>query len=253
MDSAGSKRFYTFTFGATSLLQVDSYLLNLTPEATTLPRGLAFDGTYFWLADQSTDLIYQFLPDGTSLGAIDAYDGFSSSSLSPTGLAFIDGDLWVADRDATTNMLYNLSSFHTQKAEFFYANRGNEYFRTQDGDPMGILFEGSSFWMVDGVTNTIYTLDPSGSVLGSCVTPGSDAWGIASDGTNLFVTDAQTDLIYTLDPADCSVLSSFSAPGPLSRGLVFDGVNLWVADSQNDMIYKLDPSLGTVLGSFSAP
>jgi sugar lactone lactonase YvrE len=158
-----SKRLYRFQFGTSALIPDASFPLTLKPEALVNPRGLAFDGTYLWLADQATGLIHKISPtDGSSLGAIDAYDGFSgSTNVGPTGVAFIDGDMWVADRDPTTKMLYNLSSFMRKKTQFFYANKGNEYFHTPETKPTGLTFDGTDFWLADDSVNTLYRLDRS--------------------------------------------------------------------------------------------
>ena len=60
-------------------------------EATDYPTGLAWDGTFIWLADRDSEWLYAVDP---STGA--HADSVLCPSFSPTGLAFGDGFLWVS-------------------------------------------------------------------------------------------------------------------------------------------------------------
>jgi len=64
-------------------------------------RGLAWDGSYLWLADSRTDSIYRINPDdGSILSSIyfDIYEDYG-------GLAWDeDTSLWLANKDSIFNL-----------------------------------------------------------------------------------------------------------------------------------------------------
>ena len=249
---------YKFTFGDTTLNQISSTtlgsFLTLTPN-DIIPRGLAFDGTDIWLADSNNNLLYQISPTNTEmLGAFDAYDGWDGyTDADPTGITFINGDIWIADPDATVDKLYNLSSYHRDMDAFEYFNKGNTSFETPYDDPKGLAYDGTYFWLIDDYTNKIFKMTTSGTVVSSYFTPSKRPNGIAYYDGTLYLSDWGEDLIYLLDPSDCSVSSSYSSPGSSSRGLAHDGTYLWNADSSSDIIYKLNPATGSIISTTTSP
>ena len=69
----------------------------------TAPQGLAWDGTNLWLADKTTDLIYELTTTGTVLST------FAAPCGNPTGLTFDGTNFWVAcDGTGPNNIIYQL-------------------------------------------------------------------------------------------------------------------------------------------------
>lgn len=257
VDSS-NRDLYKFSVGDTTLTQISSTsltsILTLTT-TTTLPRGLAFDGTYLWYADPNNNLIYEISPTSSQmLGAFDPYDGWDGyADTDPTGITFINGDLWVADADATAKKLYNLSSYHRDKDSYAYFNKGNTAFETPYDEPKGMAFDGTNLWLVDDYSNTLYKMSTSGVVLYTTSTPATRPNGLAYYDGTLYLSDSHEDKIYLINAVTGAVTGSYSSPSTLPKGLAHDGTYLWHADSDTDLIYKLNPADGSVSATFTSP
>lgn len=254
VDSVSDK-LYKFTISGANLVQSTAWDLTLTPRAVDLPRGLAFDGTSVYLADAGTNLIYQLSTvDASVVNAFDTHDGFGAADMDPTGITFIDGDLWVTDDEPGIKKLFNNTSYYRDTDAFEYFSRGNTSLETPSFDPKGLVYDGTYFWSVDDYANRLYKLNATtGAVVSSCQTPWSRPAGLAYNAGVLYLSDHSSDLIYLINPDTCAVSSSYATPGTNGRGLAHDGTNLWAADTSSDLVYKMNPSTGVVASSFAAP
>lgn len=64
--------------------------------------------------------------------------------------------------------------------------------------PLGLAWDGTSLFSVDGETNNIFQLDTSGNVLQEWSTPLADPFGITFDGEYFWVLDNATNRIHQL-------------------------------------------------------
>jgi len=199
----------------------------------SIPRDLAFDGTYLWNADSSADKIYKLDTSGNII------DSFDSPGSGPSGLTFDGTYLWNAD--STTDRIYKLDI------------SGNiiESFDSPGTYPEGLAFDGTYLWNADADADKIYKLDISGNIIGSFDSPGSIPRGLTFDGTYLWNADSITDRIYKLDISG-NIIDSSASPGPYPMGLAFDGTYLWNADYSSNKIYKLDTS-GSAVDYLDSP
>jgi Zinc carboxypeptidase len=248
-------KLHKFTISGANLVQSAAWDLTLTPRPIDLPRGLAFDGTYVNLADANTNLIYKLsTADGSVVDAVDPYDNWGASDMDPTGITFIDGDMWLTDEETGIKKLFNNTSYYRDLDSFEYFSKGNTSFETPSYNPKGLVYDGTFFWVVDDYNNRLYKINAStGVTVSSCQTPWSRPNGLAYNGGSLYISDNNSDLIYVVNPATCAVTSSYAAPSTGSRGLVHDGTNLWATDSDSDLVYKIDPATGVVASSFATP
>lgn len=127
--------------------------------------------------------------------------------------------------------------------------------------PVGIVYDGTSLWLVDGASGSrqVVQLHPeTGEILGAFPWVGTGPTGIAWDGSTLWVVDAGRDSFYTMDRSTGERTTRFRVPwsqglNPNPTGLVYDGSSLWAVDSQSDRAYKIAPATGDSTFSFPVP
>ncbi len=115
------------------------------------------------------------------------------------------------------------------------------------GNPLGMVFDGSSMWVVNFGTNSVSKIRTSdGAVLG--VFPVGKFPGYAAfDGANVWVTNIVDNTLSKLRARDGAHLGTF-ATGTDPWGIVFDGTSIWVGNILDSTITKFRPSDGAVLG-----
>lgn len=200
-------------------------LLSLT-SPTPDPRGLAWDGTNFWLADAEEAKIYKLDPQSGEI-----IDSFDAPGEFPVGLAWGTGVLWVAElRNAR---IYRLDP---QNGQVLAGMDAPESF-----DLTGLAWDGAHLWLGDAENALIHKIDPqTGQVIDSLEAPGDFPEGLAWDGTNLWNVDADEGL-FKINPSDGEILEHIEfSPTPEPRGLAWDGTNLWLVDAEDGKILKLE-------------
>jgi len=192
-------------------------------------KGLTFDGTYLWHADNKNDKIYKLDTSGNII------DSFDSPGGDPYGLAYDGTHLWNVD--AGDDKIYKLDT------------SGNiiDSFDSPKDYPFGLTYDGAYLWHADYGTEKIYKLDTSGNIIDSFDSPDESPYGLAYDGTHLWNADTKNDKIYKLDTSG-DILTSFNSPGSSPEGLTYDGTYLWNADAGDDKIYKFAPPEPLMLG-----
>lgn len=190
-------------------------------------RGLTWDGTALWLADQVATSIHRVDPaDGTVL------DTLSVAPDEPFGLAWDGAALWYVDNDG------NIRRIDPSTGTIL------ESFPTPGGFPRGLTWDGQFLWHSDSGTNLIYRLDPSsGNVLQSFAGPTTTPAGLAWDGAALWVAGRAPNptVLYRVNPSNGALMSSFLAPGAGPWGLAWDGITLWNADTDSELIFRISP------------
>jgi hypothetical protein len=144
------------------------------------PRGIAFDGTNIWVANEGSTTISKLrASDGALIGTYE-------DSPNPVGIAFDGANIWV------THPGYNSISK-------LRASDGSLIGTYQVGsNPESIAFDGANIWVVNQGNNTVSKLKASdGTLLGS-YNVGTNPLGIAFDGTNIWVTNHQSNSVSKL-------------------------------------------------------
>jgi len=233
------------------------------------PAGLTYDGSFLWLSDWQTGLIYRIRPfDGfvvasfeapgaplapLGIGAAPARSspaGIVPAPLlaSPGGLAWGDGALWVAC--LSDGKIYKVNP-HTAPSDpnHILAELENGAF-----DPFALAYGGGYLWVSDLGTGLIHQVNPyTGVVVASIDAPGvaphsvntSNPMGIvlvapmglAWDDGLLWVATGST--LYKLDPYSGAVVTSIVSPGTAPFGLTTDGRYLWNADQNGSLKGRL--------------
>lgn len=140
------------------------------------PRGLAYDGEYFWVNDFSLLKIFKFkLEDGY----ITIYDSFDIPEKEKGGTMGMttDGDnLYLKSRDGSK--LYKLDKSGNLVGEIYLQN--NIRF---DSD---IVWTGNYFWASGGCEKGIGKFTIEGNLVGEIYPPAKDTWALAWDGNYLW-------------------------------------------------------------------
>jgi len=231
------------------------------------PAGLTYDGSFLWLSDWKTGLIYRIRPvdgfvvasfeaPGSPVAPLSADAGSSPAGIvpapanpaSPGGLAWGDGALWIAC--LSDGKIYKVNPhMPTSDPQHILAELENGAF-----DPFALAFGGGYLWVSDLGTGLIHKVDPqTGVVVSSIDAPGVaphsesmmgpqgillvSPMGLAWDNGSLWVATGST--LNKLDPNTGDVIVSIAAPGASPFGLTFDGRYLWNADQNGSLVGRL--------------
>jgi len=202
------------------------------------PTGVAFDGSYVWIADDGTDRIYKVNP---STGSI--VSQFPAPGRSPEGLAWDGTYLWVCDWG--TDKIYKVNPTTGDIVYQIPAPYG--YCRD-------IAWDGAYLWVVDSVTDIVCKLNPiTGAVVKSFASPCPKPRGLAWDGSYLWVSDDDTGYIIRLSTNGVAY-GWMRGKGNRPYGLAWQPPKyLWVADYGLDQLYRLNTHSGRVVSSCIPP
>ncbi len=155
--------------------------------------GLTYDGQYLWTTDHpgspSTPAVAMQLDwRGDLLAQFDLPAHYMS------GIAYDNGDFWVARYYPDPSRLYKVDTSGTTLDEF----------TAPDNQPWDLCIENGHLWMADYWGDTPYKIDPaSGTVLESHPSEGVDPAGIVWDGEFLWYCDNgpdyNQDYLYKVD------------------------------------------------------
>jgi hypothetical protein len=136
--------------------------LTVADIALDLVRGVAFDGSYFYL-DEWNLRRYHF--DGT-------FHSSASFDENVMGSAWDGHYLWIMDGDGQVSC-FDISGWPT-----VVAVPGND-FAAPSSRCRGLWFDGEHFWTaenIDGSLGWIYTIDHTGSIVSQWLEPAFDGW-----------------------------------------------------------------------------
>ncbi len=208
---------------ATTIMAVPGDVEYKLPTPGPCPTGLAFDGTYLWVADRKTDTLYAIDPVTGEINKVIPSPGYW-----PMGLAFDGKYLWNVDLD--DRLVYKIEPNSGTIEDVIYCPCVY---------PQGLTYDGTYLWVSDSKTDMIYKLDTrDGTVLTSFVAPASASTGLTFDGKYLWVSDHGRDEIYMVTK-DGEVLLIIASPFHYPYGMAFDGEHLWSVDYAADTIYRI--------------
>lgn len=192
---------------------------------STDPKGLAYDGTYFWLVDNFTNKLYKL---NASTGA--TISTCNTPGPEPNGLAYNSGSLFVGD--SYNDTIYNVDP----------ATCGTIASFTSPGNtPKGLVHDGTFLWNADSNTDTIYKLNPTtGAIISSFTSPGDTPRGLAMHNQKLWVADETNDKYYEMDTDTGNILHTRTVVELSAEGIAFLGNELWSVDDVTDRIYNVD-------------
>jgi hypothetical protein len=191
-------------------------------------RGLTFDGTYLWMAEDDTKLIYKIDPAIGEVIASIPTPGVSNTQ----GLAWDGTHLWHGEYNG---MIYQIDP---SSGAVLYS------FMSPSSRPCGLTWDGTYLWTSSYSDNMIYQFTTTGTVVNSFSPPAGNTWGLAWDGASLWNCNYNAQPVYELNPSSGGVISSFASPaGSWLLGLTFDGSYLWAVDKNANLIYQFNAGL----------
>jgi hypothetical protein len=154
--------------------------------------GLTYDGQYLWTTDH---------PGSSSTPAVAMKLDWSGNVLAQfnlpahymSGIAYDDGDFWVARYYPDPSHLYKVDA----------GGRPLDDFAAPDNQPWDLCIENGHLWMADYWGDTLYQIDAAtGNLLDSHPSEGVDPAGIVWDGAFLWYCDngeGGVDFLYKVD------------------------------------------------------
>ncbi|MFW3147034.1 MAG: right-handed parallel beta-helix repeat-containing protein [Thermoplasmatota archaeon] len=139
------------------------------------PRGLAYDGEYFYVNDFSLLKIYKFVLNGTNIEILNSFDIPEKELGGTSGLTYDGEHLRLRSRDGTK--LYKLTMDGVKVGETTFEN---------GADVGTIVWTGEHFWTAWGGPRGLGKWDADGNLEGSIFPVADGTWAIAWDGEYLW-------------------------------------------------------------------
>lgn len=192
------------------------------------PRGLAWDGSYLWMAEDDTKSLYRIdTLDGSVVDTINT-PGNSNTQ----GLTWDGSHLWHAEYDGRVYKIDPVAKIVVLS------------FNTPTSRPTGLAWDGTYLWTASYQDDKIYQFSAvDGSLINEFASPTTNPWGLTWSDSTLWNVQNQGGDIFELDPTSGAVKNSY--PGTAGHnllGLTTDGHNLWVVDNTADSLYKVNIS-----------
>ena len=92
--------------------------------------------------------------------------------------------------------------------------------------PARVVFDGSSVWIANNVSNSVTKLRASDGVAQGTFPVGAGPIQMAFDGSNIWVSNLDGNTVTKLRASDGVTLGTFNVSSP--HGIAFDGANIWV-------------------------
>ena len=204
---------------------------------TTNARGITWNGSHFFVLNQSANKVYKYTAAGVYTGTEYA---LSIGSL-PTGITWDGTYFWVVTTGNNKVFKYN-ASFVYQSIEFNIATRTT--------DPAGITHDGTHLWVIGSNAN-LSKWTTSGTDTGvnfDVSTHANGATSVAWDGIYLWIIGYVLDTAFQYTTAGVYTGTSINAASQETnpRGLTFAGSDLWVSGLTADSAFKYAPQIGIV-------
>lgn len=201
------------------------------PLQSHAPTGLAFDGTYFWVADRLSDSLYAVHPTTGEFVKKMPSPGYITR-----GLAWDGKHLWCVDQEE--KRIYKLD-IKTQTTI--------HSIESPTASIQGLAWDGSDLWLSDDREDVICKISTvDGTTIERFPAPCGKSTGLTWLNGYLWCADRQENRIYMIDPEhNGEVVLSIDTPGEYCRGLATDGTTLWCVDYQDDKLVQLTLDDGT--------
>jgi hypothetical protein len=163
------------------------------------PRGLTYDGEYFWVNDFSLLRIFKFTLRGNFIEILDSFDIPDRDKGGTSGLT-TDGDfLFLCSRGGAK--LYKLDK---------NGNLVDEIYFESGGIGGAIVWTGDYFWTGSGCGKGICKFTEEGKLVGEIYPAAKDTWAIAWDGNYLWTIQRTCEMwddpkIYQIEILDDSL------------------------------------------------
>ncbi len=160
----------------------------------------------------------------------------------PTGLAFGEDTLWVANFDDKTVQAIDASSLTAAPAKGGVLS-----------NPTGIAVGGGSVWVTNGLNGQVVRIDPREANSVVPIDVASGVQGVAFGLDHVWIASPNDGVLYRLDPQTNDVTGLQLTEAAAGETVAADPVDVavgedavWVADRQGARVFEIDPTDFTV-------
>ena len=120
--------------------------------------------------------------------------------------------------------------------------------------PLGLAWDGSTLWNVDGFSDTLYSLNrQSGAQVRSLSSVLKVTSGIAYDGHDLWTCSEAVVDVYKINLLTGEVQKRLNLQRGSFTAIEYGLDNIWIADALSNKILQVDPDTAEILTSFPNP
>ena len=120
--------------------------------------------------------------------------------------------------------------------------------------PLGLAWDGSTLWNIDGYNNTLYSLNRlSGAQVRALTSPLPGTTGIAYDGQDLWVCSDSAVDVYKINLLNGEIQKRLSLQRGSFTSLTYGLDSLWIADFQSNKILRVKPETAEIISAFPNP
>jgi len=246
---------YFSPFALIICLSVNAAIIDLIIDVSANiedPEGMAWDGTYLWVVDDtSTEMAYQIDPN---TGEVISYFSINPAGVDNPDTESITWDgshLWIAD---STGIIGQYTTNGTLVSTITAVLTG-----VVDYDIEGLTWDGANLWLAEQNTGQIFKIDNTGAVISSYSSGLVDLISINYFGGFLWLGDTNTDDIFKIDPTTFATLdTAFDIDTILTvsgvdneyddpYGLTWTGANeLWYSDESDEVLVRINMGLNEI-------
>lgn len=209
------------------------------PSPGPSPQGLAWDGDFLWVSDDSMRMIYKLHPvDGSIISS------FNSPGSCPRGLTWDGNYLWCSDNDSVKIFKIDIIAGAVISSIPATANNPPQiHGLTWDGQYLYYCFEA-------GWSSQIMKIDIADTITTFFTYTTGFPKGLAFDGKSIWnCSDAKGSRIGWIDQYDYINglwLNAFDTPGFYPTGLTFDGNYFWIVDNSIDSLFQIEMKVTSI-------
>jgi hypothetical protein len=120
--------------------------------------------------------------------------------------------------------------------------------------PLGLAWDGSTIWNVDGFNETLYSLNRlNGAQVRSLTSVLQVTSGIACDGYDLWVCSEALVEIYKINLLTGDIQKRLNLQRGSFTAIEYGNDGLWIADAQSNKVLRVDPDTAEIISSFMNP
>lgn len=120
--------------------------------------------------------------------------------------------------------------------------------------PLGLTWDGSTLWNIDGYNDTLYSLNRlSGAQVRALTSPLRETTGVAYDGQDIWVCSESFVDVYRINLLNGEIQKRLNLQRGSFTAVEYGLDSLWLADSQSNKILRLDPETAEIISSFPNP
>jgi len=221
-----------------SQITLESHVIASFPTPGSSPQGLAWDGEYIWMSDDSTDTIYKLDPwDGSVL--------LSFASPGPKSISMTSDTTSIWCLDDSLRYIYKLDKETGAAQDSIPFPAEVEWLPTAEFPFYGVAWDGHYFYVnfEAGWSSQIVRMDVENDTAYRFSYTSGSSRDLTYDGVYIWNSCNGRGLKkgwvaqYTYQGRR---QDRFDTPGYYPTGVTYDGNTFWVTDNSTDSLYQIE-------------